>query len=251
MARTLSLVIITKNAAGVLRKTLESIDGLVNEIIVIDDYSTDATRTIAKSYGARIFTRRGVDIGMQREYGILRATGEYILLLDADEVVSPRLAQEIKMILASKHTIAQSYKTPFINHLWGKPLRHGGETYTKICIFKRGSAHISSAFAHQQVITDTKQMGELHHPILHYSYTSLVHIFRKFTDYALRMAVQKKQQGERSSLQKIIRYPIHMFWARFVRDKGYQDGVIRIPLDIAFAYMELMMYIYLFIIQRS
>ena len=67
-------------------------------------------------------------------------------------------------------------------------------------------------------------------------------MFIKFTDYAIREAKQKARKHEKSSLKKIFLYPLHMFWARFFKDKGYRDGIRRIILDAGFAYMELLTY---------
>ena len=68
-------------------------------------------------------------------------------------------------------------------------------------------------------------------------------MFGKFTDYAKREARQKINKGEKSSIKKIVFYPLHMFWARFIKDKGYKDGIFRIPLDVGFAYMEFLTYV--------
>ena len=67
-------------------------------------------------------------------------------------------------------------------------------------------------------------------------------MFNKFTDYAKRDVQTKINNREKSSLKKIILYPLHMFWARFFKDKGYKDGLFRIPLDLGFAYMEFLTY---------
>lgn len=252
MKRTVSAVLITKNPGKILEKTLSSVYTWVDEIIIVDDFSTDGTRAVAKQYGAKIFIRKGSDIGIQREYGIAHTTGEYILLLDADEVVSERLQKEIVNVLQGSTTPFDVYETPFVNHLWGKPLYHGGENYKKICLFKKNAAHVGSALAHQPVIIEPgKTKGVLTNPILHYSYQSLALIKKKFQDYALRVAIQKKKDGERSSIGKIITYPLHMIWARFITDKGYEDGIFRLPLDILFGYMELMTHLYLFTLQKK
>ena len=67
-------------------------------------------------------------------------------------------------------------------------------------------------------------------------------MYKKFTAYAFWEAKDKFKSGERSSLKKLILYPVHMFWARFIKDKGYKDGYFRIPLDLGFAYMEFLTY---------
>ena len=67
-------------------------------------------------------------------------------------------------------------------------------------------------------------------------------MYKKFTDYAIRNASEKLKKGEKTSIKKIFIYPVHMFWARFIKDKGYKDGFFRMPLDIGFAYMEFLTY---------
>ena len=67
-------------------------------------------------------------------------------------------------------------------------------------------------------------------------------MYKKFTDYAIREAKQRRLNGESTSLKKIVMYPPHMFWARFIKDEGYRDGLFRIPLDLGFAYMEFLTY---------
>lgn len=70
-------------------------------------------------------------------------------------------------------------------------------------------------------------------------------MFKKFTDYGVRMAKEKYSANEKSSFRKIFIYPAHMFWARFIKDEGHLDGLFRIPLDLGFAYMEFVTYIFL------
>ena len=92
----------------------------------------------------------------------------------------------------------------------------------------------------------TGKIGQFKNKIDHYSYRSLSQLFIKFTNYAIREARQKKSRGEKSSLKKVFLYPAHLFWARFIKDKGYKDGLFRIPLDLGFAYMEFLTYFLLF-----
>lgn len=252
MKRTVSLVMITKNAAPLLAQSLESVKGLVDEMIIIDDYSKDKTRDIAQSFGGKIFTRRDDDVGVQRQYGIEKSQSEYILLLDADEILSESLQREIRELLHSEKNLKDIYFAQFQNHFKKKKLLFGGEQYSKLFFFRKGTAKILSSTVHEKAVAEMgSQTGNFKNPILHYSYQSIFDMFRKFSGYALRMAIQKKSRGERSSLKKVFIYPPHMFWSRFFKDKGYKDGLFRLPVDIGFAYMELMMYLYLVLITRK
>jgi len=243
---------ITKNSADTLAKSLESIKDLVNEMIIVDSYSADKTAEIARAFGAVIYFQPYRSEGEQRKIALTKAHGDWILILDSDEIVSSKLKEEIKESLSTipKHS---GFIIPFKNHFLGRVVRHGGETYQKLRLFKRKSKDISvrDVIVHAELKGDKRAIGMLKNKIYHYSYRSLSQMYIKFTDYALREAKQKKRQGERTSLKKIVLYPVHMFWARFVEDKGYKDGFFRIPLDAGFAYMEFLTYFSMLFLKKN
>lgn len=241
MIKKLSVLIISKNSASVIQKTLESVKKLTSEIVVIDNYSTDKTREIAKKYNARIFLSKENNLGKQKAYGLTKIKTPWVLLLDSDEVVSPKLAQEIKKTLAKKVGNVGFY-IPYQNHLFGKPLKYGGENYKMLRLFKKDVAIVKKLPLHEKVVIKKGSLGELKNKIYHYSYRSCWQILLKFTDYAIRDYQLKCEKREKSSFAKIVLYPLHMFYARFIKDKGYKDGLFRIPLDLGFAYMEFLTY---------
>jgi hypothetical protein len=169
-----------------------------------------------------------------------KARGEWVLMLDSDEVVSAELLQEINDVI-THNSVVNGYLIPYQNHFLGKPLHNGGEDYKILRLFRREAAVIDPALLHEKVTVHGKT-EELKGKIFHYSYRSLRQVFGKFTAYGVRDAKQRVERGERTSLKKIFMYPAHMFWARYVEDKGYKDGLFRIPLDIGFAYMEFLSY---------
>ncbi len=114
-------------------------------------------------------------------------------------------------------------------------------------LFKNKSAFVKKTLVHYYYQIKKGKVGQLKNKILHYSYLSIFQTYIKFTDYGIRMAKKKHLSGEKSSFKKIFLYPIHMFYARFIKDKGYKDGIFRIPLDIGFAYMEFLTYFLLVI----
>lgn len=243
MKKKLSIVIITQNSSSVLIPALESVGDIADEIIVVDSESIDNIRQIAEKYGARVFVRKSEDLGGQKQCGIDKAKNEWILILDADERVTPELSKEIKELL-SKDPPCDAYRIPFKNHLFNKSLHYGGENYAMVRLFKKSKGHFKSALVHES-LTIKGKIGRLKNHIEHYSYRSLGQIFNKFTDYAIREARQKYQKKENLTWQKIFLYGPHMFYARFIRDYGYKDGLFRLPLDIGFAYMEFLTYFFI------
>lgn len=243
MKPSLALVMITKNADELLDKALASVKGLVDEIIIVDDYSIDKTAEVARRHGAKVYLHHEKDFGRQKKYAVTKAKSDWILILDSDEIVSDSLKKEIR----DSSTIARNdryngYNIPFQTHFLGHPLKYGGEDYKKLVLFKKNSVIIKPALLHEKFEMKNGKTGILKNPIYHYSYRSIRQMYSKFTGYAIRYARQKRSEGEKTTLRKIFLNPPHMFWSRYVDDEGYRDGIFRLPLDVAFAYMEFLTY---------
>lgn len=244
MAIVLSVLMITKNSDELLEQSLSSITDLADEIIIVDDFSKDKTVSIAKKYNSIIYSHHEDDLGKQRAFGLSKCRGDWILMLDADEIISQQLKDEMKSIVDSRWSKVSGYYIPYQNHLFGKPINFGGEKYSILRLFKRDRARIKANLVHENVTVDGIT-GMLQNNIFHFSYRTPLQILLKFTDYAHRGAKKKAQLNERSSFQKLILYPCHMVWARYIKDKGYKDGILRLFLDLAFAYMEFCTYFFL------
>ncbi len=243
MSAKLSVLMITKNAAETLEKSLASVKKIADEIIIVDSKSTDRTVEIAKNYLAKVYVKEFTDIGKQRMFGLSKASGKWVLILDCDEIVSERLMHEIKSKVDNTRIKINGYYIPYQNFFLGQPLQFGGEDYKMLRLFRRIKLSIRPSLVHNRIEVKDQKTGYLKGKIFHHSYRSIFQMFIKFTDYGVRMAKEKYLAGERSSLRKIFLNPPHMFWARFVEDKGFEDGLFRIPLDLLFAYMEFIMYV--------
>ena len=244
----LSVLMITKNAAETLEKSLASIKKIASEIIIVDSKSTDRTVEIAKKYLAKVYVKEFSDIGKQRMFGLSKATGKWVLILDGDEIVSEKLMKEIKFKTENHKLKIKGYYISYQNFYLNKPLQYGGEDYKMLRLFRRKYLSILPSLVHNKLDLSDHNVGYLKGKIFHHSYRSFLQMFGKFTDYGIRMAKEKYLRKEKSSLKKIFLYPVHMFWARFIEAKGFEDGLFRIPLDLGFAYMEFVTYITLFIL---
>ncbi len=241
MESKLSLLMVVKDAEQTVKKSLDSTLSFVDEIVVVDNGSIDQTIETVKKYGARVFSNKSVNLGKLRQFGLSKCRGEWVLVLDSDEIVSKELHKEIVSLFHYPNVKYDGFKIPFQNHFLGRPIKHGGESYKKLILFKKSKVFVNANLVHEHFEVKGT-VGELKNKMLHYSYRSLVQMYKKFTDYAIRDAKQKYSDGEKSSFKKIFLYPIHMFWARFIKDKGYKDGIFRIPLDMGFGYMEWVTY---------
>lgn len=254
MKARISVLLITNNNEETIGKTIESVKEF-DEIVVIDSFSTDKTlekiqnlkSQITNKSKIKIYKKYFDDIGKQRNYGLKFCSTDWVLILDSDEIVSEKLAKEIKSVIRNQRSPNSAYKIPYQNYFLGRQVNHGGENYKMVRLFKKDALEIKPSILHNKLIVKQGKTGKLRGKIIHHSYRSLWQVLVKFTDYSFRMAKIKVSHRERPTLKKIFLYPIHMFWARFVEDKGYKDGLFRLPLDIGFAYMEFLTYLLLFI----
>ena len=251
MKPLLAALIITKNNEETIKKTLESVKNF-DEIVVVDSNSTDKTRDVVhkvlkvhKVY--KVFLKSFEDIGKQRAYGLKYVSSEWVLILDSDEVAPGKLIKEIKYRINDKSNNS-AYEIPFQSYFLDRQLNFGGEDYCQLRLIKKDCVDILPSIVHNRFRIKKGKMAKLKEKIHHYSYRSLSQVYKKFTDYALKTAEIKAKKGERSSLKKIFLYPLHIFYARFIKDKGYKDGLFRIPLDTGFAYMEFLTYLLLAIL---
>jgi len=238
----LSVLIPTKNNEDTLTASLDSINFPNSEIIVVDSNSNDKTLLLAKKYTNKIFNYSDLNMGKKRQYALSKGKGDWVLILDADEELTKELVVEITKLINSP-TKYDAYYINFNTHLFGRRLKYGGENYSMLRLIRKNYAFITPDLVHEKYISKSKKISSLKGRINHYSYRTLLQMYSKFTDYAIREAKQQAKNKEKTSLKKIFLYPVHMFWARFIKDKGYKDGLFRIPLDLGFAYMEFLTYV--------
>jgi glycosyltransferase involved in cell wall biosynthesis len=171
MPKTLSVVLITLNEAANLPRTLASVSW-AQEIVVVDSGSTDATVEIARKAGARVFEEPWKGFAAQKNSAIAHATGEWVLSLDADEEIGPKLAEEMQGLLAGEPGFS-AYRIPRLNHFLGLPLRHGGYwPDPKLRLFRKGAARFAERPVHE-TMESAGPVGQLKSPLIHHCYPTL------------------------------------------------------------------------------
>lgn len=218
----ISVLIISNVAREEYKKTLESVDSL-HPHILIDD------------------TNLSVPLGVRKQQLIHRAKTEWVLLLDTDEVVSKDLCSEIARCTSNASKSVHGYRIPYQNHVFGHPVYHGGEAYSKVRLFRKAYGSVTPYPLHEEVVVKG-EIQPLTGVILHYSYRSLPQVIKKFTGYAKVAATQKMINRERCTARKLFLYGPHMVWARFIKDRGYRDGWRGLVLSLLFGYMEALTY---------
>jgi len=198
MRLPISAVIIAKNEADRIAKAVQSVQ-FCEEIIVVDSFSVDETMAISKSLGARVIQQEFLGYGAQKNFGFSQATQEWILSLDADEVVSVTLAEEIKTIFS----VQPQYSSYFLrrkNFFLGQELKFGREAKDLLIrLFKKKVGVYSDAIVHE-VMQVQGESGKLKEPLNHFTYRSLQHAQEKMQKYAALGATQLKEKGRSRAL---------------------------------------------------
>ena len=227
MPKTLSVALITKNEAVNLPRTLASVHW-ANEIVIVDSGSTDATLEIARNAGARVFEESWKGFAAQKNSAIAHSTGDWILSLDADEEVSPELAQEIQALLAGEPAF-NAWRIPRLNHFLGRPLRHGGYwPDPKLRLFRRGAARFAERPVHETMVSDGAA-GRLKAPLIHHCYPTLndyVEHMNRYSSIAAEALVTSGRAGTSWFwvAWNAVLNPAATFLYNYVFRLGFLDG---------------------------
>jgi glycosyltransferase involved in cell wall biosynthesis len=221
---TLSIVIVTLNEEANLARTLPSVAGLADEIIVLDSGSTDRTREVAESFQAKFFTEPWKGFAAQKNSALEKATGDWVLSLDADEEVEPALADEIRTVLKANPSLA-GFWIPRKNFFLGRWIRHGGfYPDRKLRLFRRGAGKFEERLVHEDVKLDGTT-AHLKNHLLHHAYptlTSYIEHMNRYSSLGAEMAVAKRPRS--FSLIDIALRPKLTFLYNYILRGGFLDG---------------------------
>lgn len=233
---TVSLVIITKNEAPRIRLCLESARW-ADEIVVVDSGSTDGTVEICREFTDKVIERGFDTFEAQKNFAVEQTTGEWILSLDADEVLSPEASQEIRSKVIDNGSGYVGYVLRRENYLCGTRIRHVWGHDRQLRLFQKGKGRFCGS-VHERVMVHG-DVGELIHPLLHYNSVNLWKFLAKNELYTNLEARRKYESGERLNLAKSLLSPVRVFFFRFVTLGGYRDGTMGLVLSMALAYFAL------------
>ena len=202
MPNSLSVVLITRNEAANLPRTLASVRlvlAIAQEVVVVDSGSTDATVMIARDFGASVFEEPWKGFSAQKNSAIGHATGDWILSLDADEEISIELAREIQTLLAATPPFA-AYRIPRLNHFLGRPLRHGGYWPDPKLqgLFRISAARFAGAPVHETLQT-VGPVGQLKGHLIHHCYPTLDDYIEHMNRYSTLGAQALVESGRAST----------------------------------------------------
>jgi len=221
---TLSVILITRNEEANLADCLASLEGIAQQIVVVDTNSSDRTLDIAKSYGAVIAQPQDwPGFGPQKNRALDLATGEWVLSLDADERLTPALKSEI--VTAIHHSAhVDCFAIPRLSWYCGRFIRHSGWNPDYVDrLFKRGSARFSDDLVHERLLP-SGQVAKLENPMLHYSFMNYSQVLQKIDRYSTASAEQAFAKCKTSTPLKAVLHGVWSFFRTYFLQAGFLDG---------------------------
>lgn len=226
-AMRLSVVMITRNAAALLPDCLASVQW-ADEIVVLDHGSHDATRQIAEQQGARVYTAsEWPGFGIQRQRAQGYASGDMVLMLDADERVTPALRASIEAVLRQdantvRHTV---YSIGRRNWFLGRYMRHSGWYPDRVIrLYARTGYAYSNLQVHESLDVQQARVEKLTGDLLHLTCLDLIGFQQKQLQYAQAWATERHHNGRRCNFLSVISHTLGAFLKTWLIRAGFLDG---------------------------
>jgi len=220
---SISVLLPTYNCAPIVRRTLEAVRW-ADEILVVDSYSTDGTLDVCREFGARILQHEYINSAKQKNWAACQCKYEWILQVDADEVLEPGLCYEIYQAIQTASPNVHLFRIPRKNHMLGQWLRYGGnfpDYQTRL--FRRGKARWNEreVHAHMEV---AGEVPALHHCLLHNNMPHISKELRNLDRYTRYEADEMRKQGRRFHWHYLVVRPWLIFFHRYFWLQGFRDG---------------------------
>jgi glycosyltransferase involved in cell wall biosynthesis len=230
----ISAVIITRNEEKNIKRCLSSIDW-VDEIVVVDSGSTDDTKKIASEFTQRVFDIKWEGFGKAKNFAKDKASYQWILSVDADEIITQDLKEEIQRIAKSEDSF-DGYYVPRKSNFLGKWIKHGGWYPDYVLrLFKKDKAKFSQSMVHEKVEVNGG-IGYLRNPLWHYTDPNFDHYLEKLNRYTSLAAEELFRKGKRAKLFDVVFRPLAVFFKMYFVKKGFWDGFSGFILAVSSAF---------------
>lgn len=249
----ISGVIIAFNEEIHIKQCLESLQNIVDEIVVVDSFSTDNTVAICESFGARVIQHPFVGYTDQKNFAVDQAQYDYVLSLDADEALSDELKTAI--LEAKKDFQFDAYRFNILNNYCGQWIRHSNwYPGTKTRLFNRKKSRwYSPTNLHETIKLDNpSSISKLHGDLLHWAYDSYSEHHVKNNAYTTLAATNYvKNNGKPISISKVVINPFWKFFKNYFFKKGFLDGFNGFVICSMAGYSTFLKYIKIIELQRK
>lgn len=218
----ISVVMIAKDAGAHLRESLASV-AWADEIIVLENNSSDDTVQICRECGVTLQqTTDWPGFGVQKNRALAYANSEWVLSLDADEVVPPELANEIRAVINGAAHAA--YEIPRLSNYCGRWMRHSGWWPDPVLrLFRRDAGRFSDDQVHERLVVQGN-VSRLQQHLLHYSFDTLEQVLDKINRYSTAGALQRHARGQKGGLGKAVLHGLWTFIKTYFIKCGFLDG---------------------------
>lgn len=218
----LTAVVLTKNEASQIGDLIDSLT-FCDQVVVVDDYSTDDTRRIAQEKGAQVFKRHlDGDFAAQRNLGLTKAKGDWVLFVDADEQVSAALQTEI--LEATKNREMYGYYLKRNDLFMGKQLKYGETAQIWLLRLAQKKAGTWSRPVHE-TWKIPQPVAKLKNPLLHKPHASIESFLTKINLYTSLESRYRKDHGQGFSWIELVLFPVGKFFRNYVLAQGFRDGI--------------------------
>lgn len=258
----ISLCVITLNEEQNIKRCLDSVP-FASDIVIVDSQSTDQTRTIAQSMGARVFNEEWRGYGKQKQRAVDLALFDWVLCLDADEALSKELQLEIYQLFNQKNTgplkveinfnsesnLKEGYRCPRKSFHLGRWLWHGGwypDFQTRL--FHKNKMHWKHEIVHESV--QGKEVGDLKSDLEHYPFDDLSDQVLTNNKYSSLGAEALLLQNKKAHLWQLLVKPMTKFIELYIFKRGYLDGIPGYIIAISAAYSYFLKYAKLWEMQK-
>jgi len=232
---SISVIIITKNEELHIRDCIKSVQGVANEVIVVDSKSDDKTVQIAESLGAKVtITEDWQGFGLQKNKALSLAKCDWVLSIDADERLTPDLAKEIQSVLINEPK-EDGFLITRKSWYCGKLIHHSGWQNDKVLrLFRRGSAVFTDSRVHEKLnMLEDSNLKELGGLMLHYSFADYEEVLDKINRYSTLWATEQLSRGKKSTPSRAVLHGIGAFIKTYIFKLGFLDGFHGLTLAVS------------------
>ena len=237
---TLSVVIIAKNEEHRITRCLESVRW-ADEIIVVDGMSTDRTAELCRAHGARVIAHAFEnDFSIERNLGIEAAVGDWVLQLDADDVVTEEFRRQALEMLTHDDPAIDAYKFRRKSVLLGQPMRYGGWLYYIPNLVRRRTVRFTGRVHERPVVPG--QIGVIEADIEHHPFSSVEEFLarhRRYTGLQAQELLEREGRLPRwRTAWRLVHRPWKTFWKSYVKKQGFREGWNGLRFAVLFAWVE-------------
>jgi glycosyltransferase involved in cell wall biosynthesis len=227
----LSVAIIARNEENNLPDCLSGVN-FVDQIVLVDSGSIDATLSLAQSHGCDVFSCKWEGFGPQKQFAIDQCRNDWILVLDADERIPAETRRAIHEIVTLNSGSIAGYSFPRKNFFQGRWIRHMGWWPDRVVrLFRKGQGRMSEAVVHESVVVNGP-VKQIDSPILHFTESSLSKILLKIDHYSTFGAQEAFRAGRKSSVWSAALRAELVFWQNYILRLGFLDGRQGLVLSI-------------------